>query len=222
MTPSEAILAGVNKQIGYVATLRAFLAHTGWRVANNQATWLFSTDDAATAASQAFPDAALGELSTLENLEEEIANLDPAITLLRIDPGAPIALDIQTEHLDEFRRLARGVGVERAMAEGNYAVIKRFETYFVPYFGDLGQEYQVITMPTPHGNMVAAFTADDRVDAFLATGNDSDREKVKFVRLSGEQLFSSAGTLGKGVIVNYGSEHPVGFMLDACRSIMES
>ncbi len=217
MTPSEAILAGVNKQIGFVAMLREFLAHTDWHMT---ATGSLMSSEAARALVEQ-EDASVA-ISKVENLEEMMINLDPSIAIVRVDPSSPISLSIETDRLEAFRRLARGARVERALAEGTYTVLKAFDAYFVPYFGELGNEYQVIALPTPHGKMVAAFTAEDRVDAFLATGNDTDRANVKFVRLSGEQLFGSAGSLGQGVIVNFGSENPVGFMLDACKDVMAS
>jgi hypothetical protein len=236
VTPQEAILAGVNRKIGYLAMLRELLAHTGWRVprANpnapptilvtdenmTPAAWLLSDEAAHNAAAKEFHAAAVGAIWRVTVLEDVIADLDPKIVVLRIDPGSAISLNIQTDQLDAFRRLARGARVERAMAEQNYADIKRFDAYFVPYFGELGQGHNVIALPTEHGQMVAAFTAEDRVETFLATGSEADRGRVKFVRVDGVQLFGTAGpTLAQGVIVNYGSEHPFGFMLDACRDI---
>ncbi len=235
MTPQEAILAGVNRQIGYHAMLRAFLAYTEWRIPRQNpdapptfvvtdeamtiSTWLLSSEDAHQAAANKFHAAAIGPIWREKILENVIAELDPKIVVLRIDPASPISLDIQTDQLDVFRRIARGARSERAMAEGRYADIKSY-AYYVPYFGVLGQGHNVIALPTPHGDMVAAFTAEDMIETFMATGSDADRERVSFVRVTGEELFGTAGpTLAKGVIVNFASAHPYGFTLDACRDI---
>ncbi|MFN0251691.1 MAG: hypothetical protein ACKV2T_32745 [Kofleriaceae bacterium] len=217
VTPTQAILAGVNQIIGYLPMLRAFFEHTDWHM--TPAGWFMSSEEACTLAAKE-PEA--GAMTKVAHLHEAIADLPPAITSVRIDPGSPISLSIDTDRLDAFRRLARGARVESALAAGNLVLIKRHDAYFVPYFGELGKEYHIIAMPTPHGKMLAAFTAQDRVEAFLATGNDTDRANVKFTMLGGAQLFGSAATVAKGVIVNYGSPAPVGFLLDACREIMES
>ena len=219
MRPSDAILAGVNGHLGYLAMLRELLAYPGWRVQLSPSVWLFSSDEARDTAVAAFAEA-VGASQEVAVLEDILAELDPEVVELRIDPGSPISLTIETSHLDAFRRIARSARVERALERGDRTSIKRYDTYFVPYFGEFGRAHQVIALPTPHGKMIAAFTGEDRVDTFLATGNDIDRANVKFVKLDGEKLFGSAESIAEGVIVNFGSEHPIGFNLDACREII--
>jgi hypothetical protein len=217
VTPSLAILAGVNKAIGFLPMLRAFFAHTDWHM--TPAGWFMSSGEARGHAAKQ-PDA--GAMTKVAQLHEAIADLPPAITAVHIDPGSEVSLLIDGDRLEMFRRLARAARTERALVDGDLLTIKRHDTYFVPYFGELGKDYHIIAMPTPHGKMVAAFTAQDRVEAFLATGNDTDRANVKFTVLDGTHLFGSAGSIAQGVVVNYGSPETVGFMLDACHDVMAS
>lgn len=234
--PQAAILANVNRQLSYHAMLRAFLAFDGWRVLRPRpdapptimvtdesftaTAWLFSTDEAYQAAVAQHTAEAMGPSSRVERLDELVAALDPKIAVLRIDPSSPIALHIQTDRLDAFRRLARGARIERAMAEHRYAELRRHDAYYVPYFGVLGQGHNVIALPTERGQMVAAFTAEDAIEAFLATGTAENRAKVKFVAVDGDVLFGEAGPkLAQGVIVNIAGPRTFGFDLEVCRDI---
>lgn len=236
MTPTDAIIANVNREISFHAMLREFLAFEGWRMPQPKpdapptimvtdanmtaATWLLSGEEAYQAACKEFHDEAVGPVAPVARIEDVIAVLDPKIVVLRIDPGSPIALHIQTDQLDVFRRIARGARIERAMAERRYADIKQYDRYFVPYFGVLGQGHNVIALPTERGSMVAAFTAEDAIDMFLATGSEENRKTVKFVAVDGEVLFGQAGPqMAQGVIVNVAGPRPFGFDLEACRDI---
>jgi hypothetical protein len=184
------------------------------------AAWLLSSDEAYAAACKQFHAEAIGPVSRVARLEDVIAELDAKIVVLRVDPGSTIALHIQTDQLDVFRRIARGARVERAMAEHRYADIRNHDRYYVPYFGELGRGHTVIALPTERGSMVAAFTADDAIDRFLATGSEENRKAVKFATVGGEELFGNAGpTLAQGVIVNVAGPHPYGFDLEGCRDV---
>ncbi len=98
--------------------------------------------------------------------------------------------------------------------------IRAHRAYLVPFFGELGKGHQVIVMPTPRGNMIAAFTTEDAVDAFLATGSAANRAKVKFVGTPGDELFGNASQTAQGVIVNIAGPKPYGFDLDACADVV--
>ena len=218
---------------------RAFLAHGGWRVPRpaldkpptiivsdtqmTMATWLLSSDEAYQAACKEHHERVIGPVWPTAQIADVVAALDPNILVVRIDPGSPISLSIQTDELVAFRQLARAAQVEQALAEHRLSDVKRYDRFYVPYFGVLGQGHNVIALPTAHGSMVAAFTAPDHADAFLATGSDADRERVNFVAVDGAQLFGSAGpTIAQGVIVNFASERPFGFTVQGCRDVMES
>src|SRR6185295_12922075 len=96
-----------------------------------------------------------------------------------IDPSSVIAFHIQTDELAVMRRLARAVRVERAMKDRDYAAIRAYDRYAVPYFGELGKGHNLITLPSARGSMLAAFTAEDAIDAFLAAGSPENRAQVR-------------------------------------------
>jgi hypothetical protein len=236
MTPQDAIIANFNGELDRAAMQRALLAHPDWRApwpaggsaptmiitdANMTPTaWLLSSEEAYRAACREQGEAAIGPVAPIAHLDEVIAQLDPRIVVLRIDPGSPIALHIQTDELDAFRRLARGVRIERAMAASDFAALRAHDGYYVPYYGVLGQGHQVIALPTERGSMVAAFTAEDAVNRFLATGTEENRVAVKFVRVDGEALFEHAAPqLAQGVIVNIAGPRTFGFDLTICKDI---
>jgi hypothetical protein len=236
MTPTEAIIANFNKQLGRWELLRAFLAHPGWRVARPRAdaaptiivsdeaftaaSWIFSCEEAYQAACKEFTAEAVGSVSPAEHLDEVIAMLDPRVVVLRIDPGYMIALHIQTDELAAFKRFARCVRIERAMADNALELVRRHDGYYVPYYGVLGEGHQVIALPTERGSMIAAFTAEDAVDQFLATGSAENRARVKFVQVDGDALFAvAAPQMAEGVIVNIAGPRTFGFDLARCRDV---
>jgi hypothetical protein len=70
--------------------------------------------------------------------------------------------------------------------------------------------------------MVAAFTAVDAVNAFLAIGSEENRAAVKFIVIDGESLFGSAPDIAQGVLVNPAGPRTFGFTLEACRDILQA
>jgi hypothetical protein len=235
MTPTEAILALVNKQLPRDAMFRVMLGHKGWRVPRPEGAtlptiivtdmnapvtiWAFSTEIAYQTACTKHNAAAIGPTATLDCLDEAIAEDDPRVERLVIDPESPIAFEIKTDALAAFRKIARAVRVERAMVAGDYRATRVYGAYLVPYFGVLGQGHNIITVGTPKGSMIAAFTAADAAEAFLATGSPEQRANVKFVQISGDQLFGVVEQIAQGVIVNVAGPQSFGLELATCKEI---
>jgi hypothetical protein len=238
MTPRDAILAHVNRQLGKYDLFRALLAHDDWRVprpegatlptilvtdaAMTATIWAFSEEAAYQAACAQLNAAAIGPVARVSRLDEVLAEEDPRVVRLSIDPSSPIAFHVQTDELAVLRRLARSVGVERAMAARDYAKVARFDRFAVPYFGVLGQGHNLITLPSPRGKMLAAFCAADAIDAFLAAGSDENRAQVKFAIVDGRQLFGIVQDVALGVLMNPMGPRTFGFELDVCRDIAAS
>ena len=236
MTPQEAILAFANRQIDKYALYRALLAHGDWGVptppnaklptiilsdaAMTPSIWAFSNEAAYRASCAQMDAAAIGPVARLAHLDDALVEEDPRVTRLTIDPASPIAFHIQTDELAVFRRMAKSIRVERAMAERNYAAVRAFDRYGVPYFGVLGQGHNLITLPSERGKMLAAFTAADAIDAFLAAGSEANRASVKFAVVDGEQLFGIVEQVAEGVLVNPMGPRTFGFELGTCRDIM--
>jgi hypothetical protein len=238
MTPTEAILAHVNDKVPRDATFRAILGHTGWWVPrpvgatlptiivtdiNAPVTiWAFSSDAAYQAACAKHHKEAIGDISVVGHLDDVLVEDDPRVQRLMIDPESPIAFEIKTDALAAFRKLARAVRVERAMTEGDYATVRKFGAYFVPYFGVLGQGHNIITVGSPKGSMVAAFTSVDQAEAFLATGSAEQRAKVNWIQVDGDQLFGVVQDIAQGVIINFAGPRPFGFELATCQDIAKA
>lgn len=236
MTPQDAILAHANRQLGKYELYRALLAHDDWRVprpaqatlptilvtdaAMTASIWAFSNEAAYRAACAEVHAAAIGPIARLRHLDEALTEDDPRVVRLSIDPSSPIAFHVQTDELAVLRRLARGVRVERAMTERDYATVVAFERYAVPYFGVLGQGHNLICLPSERGKMLAAFTAADAIDAFLDAGSDENRSLVKFAVISGAQLFGVVKDVAQGVLMNPMGPRTLGFDLQTCRDIV--
>jgi hypothetical protein len=236
MTAQEAILAFVNRQLPKYAAYRSLLAHGEWIVprpekatlptimvhdtAMTPSIFAFSSEGAYQAACKALNEKAIGPVVRLKNLDDVVIEDDARVQRLQIDFHSPISFSIQTDELAVFRRLARSVRVERAMTERNYAEVRKFDRYGVPYFGVLGQGHNLITLPSPRGQMLAAFTAADAIDAFLAAGSDENRAKVQFAVIDGSQLFGVVEQVAKGVLMNPMGPRTFGFELDVCRDVM--
>jgi hypothetical protein len=235
MKPTDAILAHVNGKLGRYELFRELLAHDDWRVprpegaslptvmvadaAMTPSIWAFSSEEAYQAACKAVNAAAIGRVERVSRLEELLIEDDPRVVQLVIDPSFMITFRIQTDELASFRRMARAVGVERAIKVGDYKKVLSYDRYAVPYFGVLGQGHNLITMPSERGNMLAAFTAADAIDAFLAVGSESDRQRVKFAIIDGAQLFGTVHQLANGVLMNPMGPRTFGFELPTCRDI---
>lgn len=235
MTPRDAILAHVNRKLGKYELYRALLAHDDWRVPRPQGAelptimisdaamtpsiWAFSDEAAYADACKAVDAAAIGPVARLAHLDEALSAEDPRAVRLSIDPSSVIAFHVQTDELAVLRRLARGVRVERAMTERDCPTIRAYDRYGVPYFGELGKGHNLITLPSARGSMLAAFTAADAIDAFLAAGSAENRAQVKFAIVDGEQLFGIVEGVAKGVLINAAGPKTFGFELDACREI---
>lgn len=235
MKPTDAILAHVNRQLDTYGLFRALLAWDDWRVprpegaslptiivANTAMTpsiWAFSNEEAYQAGCAAVHAAAIGPVARVQRLDEVLSEEDPRVVQLVIDPSSPLTFRIQTDQLASLRRMARAVGVERAIIGFDYAKVGRYQRYAVPYFGVLGQGHNLITLPSERGKMLAAFTAADAIDAFLAAGSEENRQQVKFALLDGEQLFGSIHEIASGVLMNAMGPRTFGFDLEACREI---
>jgi len=70
--------------------------------------------------------------------------------------------------------------------------------------------------------MLAAFTAADAIDAFLAAGSEANRAAVKFAIVDGEQLFGIVQEVAQGVLMNPMGPRTFGFELAICRDIMNA
>ncbi len=235
MTPTDAILAHANGQLGKYALYRALLAHRDWRVprpsnatlptimmsdaAMTPSIWAFSSEASYADACRAMNAVAIGPIATLAHLDDALLEDDPRVVRLSIDPSSPLTFHIQTDELAVFRRLAHAVRVERAMSERDYAALRAYDRYAVPYFGVLGQGHNLITLPSERGKMLAAFTAADAVDAFLAAGSEANRAAVKFAIVDGVQLFGIVQDVAQGVMMNPMGPHTFGFELAVCRQI---
>ncbi|HEY1959424.1 MAG TPA: hypothetical protein VGH28_27625 [Polyangiaceae bacterium] len=235
MSPQEAILAFANRQLAHHQLFRALLAHGDWRVptpprasrptiivndaAMTPSIWAFSTEDAYRASCAQTGAEAIGPIARLTQLDDALVEDDPRVVRLTIDPASPIAFHIQTDELASFRKLAHGVRVERAMAARDYPAVRAFERYAVPYFGVLGQGHNLITLPSERGKMLAAFTAADAIDAFLAAGSEENRASVRFAIVDGDQLFGIVQDVAQGVLMNPMGPRTFGFELGTCREI---
>ncbi len=235
MTPTDAILAHVNRQLGSHELYRTLLAHEDWRVprppgaslpaiiisdtAMTASIWAFSSEAAYRAACAEMHEAAIGPIDRVQRLDEVLSEDDPRVVRLSIDPSSPIAFHVQTDELASLRRLARAVAVERAMTAHDHARVAAYPRYAVPYFGVLGQGHNLITLPSQRGKMLAAFTAADAIDAFLAAGSAENRTLVKFIIVDGLQLFGTVHEIASGVLMNPMGPRTFGFELDACRDI---
>lgn len=235
MKPTDAILAHVNGQLGLYQLFRSLLAHDDWRVPRPEgaslptvmvadasmtgAIWAFSTEENYQAACKAVNAAAIGRVERVARLDQLLTEDDPRVVQLVIDPHAVLTFRIQTDELASFRRMARAVGVERAIKAEDYRAVRAYQRYAVPYFGVLGQGHNLITLPSERGKMLAAFTAPDAIDLFLAAGSEENRANVKFVIVDGEQLFGTVHELASGVLMNPMGPRTFGFQLPACRDI---
>ena len=235
MTPTEAILAHVNNKVPRDDTFRALLAHQGWWVprplgatlptilvtdqAMTATIWAFSSNEAYQRACAKLTTEAIGSVTVTGFLDELICQDDPRVACLRIDPESPIAFSIQTDALAIFRALARAVRVERAIVAQDHRAVRGYGAYLVPYFGVLGQGHNLITLPSERGQMLAAFTAHDALERFLATGTEENRAAVKVVAVDGEQLFGIVGNVASGVLVNPAGPHTLGLDQATCQAI---
>ncbi|MCU0696027.1 MAG: hypothetical protein MUC96_05825 [Myxococcaceae bacterium] len=235
MKPLDAILAYVNGQLASHALYRHLLAHDEWLVprppgvlrptimvvdlAAPGAIWAFSSEASYEASCRALNAAAIGPIARLRHLDEALREDDERVTHLTIDPSNPIAFHVQTNELASLRRMAHAVAVERAMRERDDRRVLAYQRYAVPYFGELGRGHNLITLPSERGTMLAAFTAADAIDRFLAAGSDENRRLVKFAIVDGSQLFPIAQQVAQGVLMNPMGPSTFGFDLEACREV---
>ena len=145
MSPRDAILAHVNRQLGTYELYRALLRHADWRVprpenatlptvmvsdaAMTPSIWAFSTQTAYEEACRAMNAAAIGPVGLLAHLDDALVQDDPRVVRLTVDPFSPIAFHVQTNELASLRRMARAVRVERAMHERDYAAVRAYDRY---------------------------------------------------------------------------------------------
>lgn len=219
---SDVIVAEMNGQISGVEMLRGMLEHEPWLMAKwlgPQGLAFFPTREAYDVAVRDHKPGTFDALAPVAHIDDVIVSADK-VQLLRFDSGVGLTRSLDGEHVGRVRAMARSVGVERAMKERRYADLRRYDRYYVAYFGVLGQGHQVICLPTERGSMVAAFTAEDAVDRFVESGSDEDRARVQFVGVDGSTLFGQAApAMAQGVIINVAGPNTYGFALDVCRDI---
>ena len=246
MNARDAMLAHANRQLGLVEFYRFLLEHNGWIIptVNDAPTilvadpvpamqvpsmWAFTDAEAFEDACREHTAAGVGPVVRGALLFDAVLALDARVQQLRLNPSSPITIRLQTDVLDDFRRFAGAVRVEytlRGLAGAPSRTValqlaRTFDDYLVPYFGELGQGHNIVTLQLPQGSFVAAFTAPDRQREFLATGSAEQQAAVRFARVTGAELFGQAAELGDGVILNFGgSVSPIGVMLDVCREIV--
>jgi hypothetical protein len=228
MTPIEAIVAYANKQLPRNVMFRELFGHRGWYAPHAlvqrqdggaAGMWVFSSDEACEAARLEHGDA-LGEIAQVTWLDEALADPDPRVSALTIDPASPLPFQIAGDAFTALCKLASAVRVERAMYATDIAAIRAYPSYAVPYLGVLGEGHRIITVTAPGGSMIAAFTAPDAAHLFIAAGAADDREAVQFQIVPGDQLFGLAEKLGvQGVLVNSAGPHAYAFQLATCRLI---
>jgi hypothetical protein len=234
----QLVMRHINEQLPRPWLFRELFAHDGWRVpcpadsggarptiiiadaAMTPTMYAFSDDEAYQSSCKALTAEAIGPTAIVRHLEDLIADLDPRITAIRIDPSSPISLSMFGEELTGTTHFAQAVRVERAMREERFSLVRAYDRYVIPYFGELGKGHNFISLPSPYGNMIAAFTAHDAVDAFLAAGNDESRAAVKLVRVDGPTLFGDVAGMAQGVIVNNFGPKAFGFDAQACRKVL--
>jgi hypothetical protein len=216
---ASAILANFNKQRSRAAMYRALFTHADWRGGGTgEFRWIASGQDSPDALAKSLREDLIGDVTSIAQLDDHVAGL-PDLELFKIDPCGPLSPAIDAIELIELKRFARGHRAERAIAERDHPRVRDHPTYFVPFIGVLGHEHQLIVLPTPRGNMLAAFTTGDAREAFLATGSADHRAKVQFVAVAGDELFGNASQMAQGVVVNVAGPQPYGLDLDTCADI---
>jgi hypothetical protein len=216
-----AILRNHNQEVSRLAMYRALFDHTDWRGGGAGGfLWIASTEEGAAKIGDSVRADLIGETAAIPHLDDYIAKLPANLPILKVDPAGPISLVMGESDMPYLLPFAHGVRAERAMRERDYARVRAYDFYFVPYYGELGKGHQIIQLPTERGSMVAAFTAWDAIERFLATGSDDNRAKVKFVTIAGEDLFATNPSVAQGVIVNVAGPKTYGFDLAACADVL--
>ena len=142
--------------------------------------------------------------------------------ILRIEPGGPVSLPLQGDDLATFRAVARGVYVERALAEQRFAEVRAYDRFIVAYADTPGQPSETIVLETKRGLLVAAFTTEGAALRFRAAVPAEAQPSVRFAIRDGATLFGDLPADAQGVIVN--GRGPESFHVDraACRAVAEA
>jgi hypothetical protein len=223
MTPTEAIIASFNGQLGWHAMIRALLAHRGWWVSQPTdefpMVWAFGNEAAYRRELEQRKPGAIGATAPVDELDVVLADLPATVQVVRFDPGEAVTQSVEPQHLDHVRNLARATRVERAMRERRHADIRAYAAYHVPYTGTLGAGHSMIVLPTERGQMLAVFTAEDAAQAFLETGSDAERAAVRWVVTDGA-VFEIGPRVADGVIINAMGPATFGFTRELCADIV--
>ncbi len=216
-----ALVDNANGKLSRAAMYRAVLDHTGWHGGGRGGVaWLASRRVTREELAASLRDDLIGDIAAIEHLDDHVTALSDSTMMLKLEIQGPIAVVMDNQEIPAFKRFARGHRVERAIAEHDYARIVAHDSFFLAIFGELGTNHQVIVLPTERGAMVAAFTALDEVERFLAMGSAENRASVRLVSVTGRELFSDPGKVADGIILNLFGPRPTGFDLDACRQIL--
>ena len=128
---------------------------------------------------------------------------------------------VSGEELEAFVRMVQGVRLERAMAERDLARVYHGD-YIVPYYGELGRGHEIICLPVQDKTLVLGFTSEDAIHRFLETGPEQNRTDVKFIEVSGADLFTEAApAFAEGVVINIAGPRTFAFDLETCASLRE-
>lgn len=223
MLPQAVIAALSTNRLTRYAAIRALVAHRPWIVPasgdeialTDHTLRLFSTTEAHKTANAREP---LGVVATLDDLDDAIVDLPATVTALVIDDGSPFAMDISGDELVAFRRTVEGLRLERAMSEGDLERVFH-GAYFVPYTGEMRKNHQLVYVPVGERQLVAAFTTEDGIEAFLAAEPPRD---MKLAEVTGADLFTKAAPLfSQGVAINIAGPKAYAFDLETCQSLLQ-
>ena len=221
MTIQDAIVANFNRTLPREELQRILLDHPFWYgggVSGMQ--WLASSEPATVKLASRIRGDLIGEPRAISRLDDYVLDLPDTVELLTIVPSDSISLGLERDEIADLQRFARGYRVERAMHERDYARVRAYQDFLLPYEGH-GEGSQVVVLQPANGPMVPAFTTTDMAACFVETGNDTTRTAIEFASVDGELLVGAIGpTMAQGVVVNFASAQAVGFDLNACRLVM--
>jgi hypothetical protein len=174
---TQILIAIAQRQIDPEDGFRELLAHSGWlvpikpgassarevetNVANTRSAWIMSDAEQYEAACRRYAKEAIGSVVPAAHLDEVIAELPLDLWILRIEPGGPVSVPLQGDDLATFRAVARGVYVERALAEQRFAEVRAYDRFIVAYADTPGQPSETIVLETCPGRCTALRTLRD-------------------------------------------------------------
>ena len=239
MSITQTLIAIGQHQIDLEEGFRELLAQPGWlvptkhgassardmatNVANTRSAWIMSGPEQYEAACRLYSKEAIGPVMSAEHLEDVIAELPDELWILRIEPGGPVSVPLQGEDLETFRRVARGVRIERAIVERRFSEVRAHNGFIVAYDATPGQRPQMIALGTDRGPMIAAFTTEGAAQRFRASIPPEELGSVGFTVCDGGVLFGEAApAVAQGVVVNGKGPNSMKLDLAACRAVAEA